>query len=170
MNSVSSPTTAGGAKIPEALTGYSALNLDKVALDLECEEILSVELVLRVRQAPGAAFNYNVAAEITAVTGADPGVYYRKLAAEFGAPCYTRIDAPASPAQNAAFKQLTGERVTAETLARDPIVARLTHAIYPLSLRGRGKCRRIPFCAGTTGKGSRYATQPASTNCSGLSH
>ena len=69
-----------------------------------------------------------LAAEITAVTGADPGVYYRKLAAEFGAPCYTRIDAPASPAQKAAFKQLTGERVTAETLAGDPIVARLTHA------------------------------------------
>ena len=69
-----------------------------------------------------------LAAEITAVTGADPGVYYRRLAAEFGAPCYTRIDAPASPAQKAAFKQLTGERVTAETLAGDPIVARLTHA------------------------------------------
>ncbi|TXG94178.1 MAG: alpha-D-glucose phosphate-specific phosphoglucomutase [Rhodocyclaceae bacterium] len=69
-----------------------------------------------------------LAAEITAVTGADPGVYYRKLAAEFGAPCYTRIDAPASPAQKAAFKQLTGERVTAEMLAGDPIVARLTHA------------------------------------------
>ena len=69
-----------------------------------------------------------LAAEITAVTGADPGVYYRKLAAEFGAPCYTRIDAPASPAQKAAFKQLTGERVTAETLAGDPIVARLMHA------------------------------------------
>jgi len=69
-----------------------------------------------------------LAAEITAVTGADPGVYYRKLAAEYGAPCYTRIDAPASPAQKAAFKQLTGERVTAEMLAGDPIVARLTHA------------------------------------------
>ena len=69
-----------------------------------------------------------LAAEITAVTGADPGVYYRKLAAEFGAPCYTRIDAPASPAQKAAFKQLTSERVTAETLAGDPIVTRLTHA------------------------------------------
>ncbi len=69
-----------------------------------------------------------LAAEITAVTGADPGVYYQKLAAQYGAPSYTRIDAPATPAQKAAFKQLTGERVTAETLAGDPIVARLTHA------------------------------------------
>lgn len=69
-----------------------------------------------------------LAAEITAVTGADPGVYYQKLSAQYGAPSYTRIDAPASPAQKAAFKQLTGERVTAETLAGDPIVARLTHA------------------------------------------
>ena len=69
-----------------------------------------------------------LAAEITAATGEDPGVYYQKLAAEYGAPCYTRIDAPATPAQKAAFKQLTGERVTAETLAGDAIVARLTHA------------------------------------------
>lgn len=69
-----------------------------------------------------------LAAEITGVTGADPGVYYQKLAAQYGAPSYTRIDAAATPAQKAAFKQLTGERVTAATLAGDPIVARLTHA------------------------------------------
>ena len=39
-----------------------------------------------------------------------------------------RIDAPASPAQKAAFKQLTGERVAAATLAGESIVARLTRA------------------------------------------
>src|SRR5262249_24466289 len=38
------------------------------------------------------------AAEITARTGKDPGEQFRELAAEFGTPCYTRIDAPATPA------------------------------------------------------------------------
>jgi phosphoglucomutase len=69
-----------------------------------------------------------LAAEITAVTGQDPGHYYRRLAADYFTPYYTRIDAPATPAQKAAFKQLTGERVTAATLAGDPIIARLTRA------------------------------------------
>lgn len=69
-----------------------------------------------------------LAAEITAVTGKDPGHYYRGLAAQYFMPYYTRIDAPATPAQKAAFKQLTGERVAASTLAGDPIIARLTRA------------------------------------------
>ena len=69
-----------------------------------------------------------LAAEITAVTGADPGRYYQNLAAQYGAPDYIRIDAPASPAQKAAFKKLTGERVAATLLAGDAITARLTHA------------------------------------------
>jgi len=69
-----------------------------------------------------------LAAEITAVTGKDPGVLYRELAAQYGAPHYVRIDAPATPAQKTAFKGLTAERVTASTLAGDSIVARLTRA------------------------------------------
>jgi len=69
-----------------------------------------------------------LAAEITAVTGRDPGQHYADLTARYGAPCYRRIDAPASPAQKAAFKQLTGERVQAATLAGEPILARLTKA------------------------------------------
>jgi phosphoglucomutase len=69
-----------------------------------------------------------LAAEITAVTGKDPGIHYRELAARYGTPYYVRIDAPASPAQKAAFKQLTPERVKTTTLAGDPIVARLTRA------------------------------------------
>ncbi len=69
-----------------------------------------------------------LAAEITAVTGRDPGRYYQDLVAEHGTPYYVRIDAPASPAQKAAFKQLTAERVTAASLAGDPITARLTRA------------------------------------------
>jgi len=69
-----------------------------------------------------------LAAEITAVTGQDPGRHYQALAAQYGAPHYIRIDAPATPAQKAAFKQLTGERVSAATLAGEPIIARQTRA------------------------------------------
>jgi phosphoglucomutase len=42
-----------------------------------------------------------LAAEITAVTGKDPGEHYRELTAEFGIPHYTRIDAPSTPEQKA---------------------------------------------------------------------
>ena len=38
-----------------------------------------------------------LAAEITAVTGKDPGEHYQELTAQFGTPLYTRIDAPATP-------------------------------------------------------------------------
>ena len=69
-----------------------------------------------------------LAAEITAVTGKDPGQHYLDLAARHGTPHYLRIDAPASPAEKAAFKQLTAERVTAATLAGELIVGKLTRA------------------------------------------
>ena len=69
-----------------------------------------------------------LAAEITAVTGKDPGVHYQELAAKYGAPFYTRIDAAATPTQKAAFKGLTGEKVAASTLAGDAITAKLTRA------------------------------------------
>ncbi len=69
-----------------------------------------------------------LAAEITAVTGRDPGRHYLDLAARYGTPHYLRIDAAASPAEKAAFKQLTGDRVSAATLAGEAITARLTRA------------------------------------------
>ena len=69
-----------------------------------------------------------LAAEITAVTGKDPGEHYEMLTEQFGTPCYTRIDAPASPEQKKAFKNLLPESVTASTLAGDPITAKLTRA------------------------------------------
>ncbi len=69
-----------------------------------------------------------LAAEITAVTGKDPGQHYLELAARYGTPYYVRLDAPASPTEKAAFKQLTAERVSAAALAGEPIVARLTRA------------------------------------------
>jgi phosphoglucomutase len=69
-----------------------------------------------------------LAAEITARTGKDPGQHYAEITAQFGVPCYRRIDAPASPAQKAAFKKLTPEAVTAKELAGESITARLTRA------------------------------------------
>jgi phosphoglucomutase len=69
-----------------------------------------------------------LAAEMTARTGKDPGQHYKELTAEFGAPYYTRIDTPATPAQKARLGQLAPEDVTARTLAGDEIVARLTRA------------------------------------------
>ena len=43
-----------------------------------------------------------LAAEIAARTGKDPGEHYRDLTAELGAAYYTRIDAPANPADGRA--------------------------------------------------------------------
>jgi phosphoglucomutase len=69
-----------------------------------------------------------LAAEITARTGKDPGEHYRELTAEFGTPLYTRIDAPAMPAQKARLQKLTPEAVQESKLAGDPITAKLTRA------------------------------------------
>lgn len=69
-----------------------------------------------------------LAAEITARTGRDPGEHYRELAVRLGTPYYTRIDAPASPAQKNVLKKLSPEAVAASHLAGEPIVARLTRA------------------------------------------
>jgi phosphoglucomutase len=69
-----------------------------------------------------------LAAEITATTGKDPGVYYRELTRFFGDPCYTRLDAPATPAQKDLLKKLSPEAVRAAAMAGEPIVAKLTRA------------------------------------------
>jgi len=69
-----------------------------------------------------------LAAEITARTDKDPGEHYRELAAEFGSPYYTRIDAPASPEQKAKLGKLTPEAVKESDLAGEPITAKLTRA------------------------------------------
>ena len=69
-----------------------------------------------------------LAAEITAVTGRDPGEHYRAITAELGSPVYTRIDTPCTPALKAGFKRLTPASITATTLGGDPIDAKLTTA------------------------------------------
>ena len=69
-----------------------------------------------------------LAAEITAVTGKDPGQHYRELTREFGSPIYTRIDAAATPEQKAKLSALSPEAVKESTLAGEPITAKLTTA------------------------------------------
>jgi phosphoglucomutase len=69
-----------------------------------------------------------LAAEITARTGKDPGEHYQELTEEFGAPCYTRLDAPATPDQKARLAKLSPQAVKASTLAGEPITAKLTRA------------------------------------------
>ena len=69
-----------------------------------------------------------LAAEITARTDKDPGEHYSELTAQFGAPCYTRIDAPATPEQKARLGKLSADAVRASSLAGEPITAKLTRA------------------------------------------
>ena len=69
-----------------------------------------------------------LAAEITARTGKDPGEHFGELAAEFGTPYYTRIDAPATPRQKESLEKLSPEDVKELTLAGETITAKLTRA------------------------------------------
>jgi phosphoglucomutase len=69
-----------------------------------------------------------LAAEITAVTGKDPGEHYRELAGEFGSSYYTRIDAPATPEQKSRLQRLSPEAVRESDLACERITAKLTRA------------------------------------------
>ncbi len=70
-----------------------------------------------------------LAAEITAVTGKDPGALYQELTAQFGDPIYSRIDAPANREEKAILSNLSPEMVKADSLAGEAITAKLTHAL-----------------------------------------
>lgn len=69
-----------------------------------------------------------LAAEITAVSGRDPGQHYAELEARFGSPVYERIDAPATPDQKSILKALSPGQVSATALAGEAISAKLTRA------------------------------------------
>jgi phosphoglucomutase len=69
-----------------------------------------------------------LAAEITAVTGKDPGEHFQGFVSEFGMPYYTRIDAPATPQQRAKLAKLSPGDVKESDLAGDPILNKLTTA------------------------------------------
>ena len=69
-----------------------------------------------------------LASEIKATTGKSPSELYAELTAEHGAPAYARVDAPASREEKAKLGALTPDAVTADTLAGEPITAKLTEA------------------------------------------
>jgi len=69
-----------------------------------------------------------LACEITASTGKDCGELYGDLEGEFGNSIYERIDTPCTREQKEAFKGLSPDMVTANELAGEPIVAKLTRA------------------------------------------
>jgi phosphoglucomutase len=69
-----------------------------------------------------------LSAEMTAVTGKDPGLLYGELTAKYGDPVYQRIDAAATKEQKAKLAKLSPSQVTAKTLGGEPILAILTEA------------------------------------------
>ena len=69
-----------------------------------------------------------LAAEMTAVTGKDPGRHFQELVSEFGMPYYTRIDAPATPEQKGKLQRLSATDVKESDLAGEPILNKLTTA------------------------------------------
>ncbi|SFK36816.1 phosphoglucomutase [Desulfomicrobium apsheronum] len=69
-----------------------------------------------------------LAAEITAVTGKDPGDIYAELESRHGSPIYERLQAPAGMAQKKLLSSLSAEQVTSAELAGEPILAKITHA------------------------------------------
>ncbi|MBF7731018.1 phosphoglucomutase (alpha-D-glucose-1,6-bisphosphate-dependent) [Pseudomonas sp. N040] len=69
-----------------------------------------------------------LAAEMTAVSGRDPGERYQALVQELGEPVSTRIDAAATPAQKKQLGKLAPQQVRSTELAGEPIQSILSHA------------------------------------------
>ena len=69
-----------------------------------------------------------LAAEMTAVTGKDPGELYRDLTSKYGDPAYERIDAPATPEQKKILAGLTAKDIAASELAGEKIASIMTTA------------------------------------------
>lgn len=69
-----------------------------------------------------------LASEILAATGKSPSQHYAELTATHGDPAYARIDAPANRLQKAKLAALSPDDVSADSLAGEPITAKLTTA------------------------------------------
>jgi phosphoglucomutase len=69
-----------------------------------------------------------LAAEMSAVTGKDPGELYKDLTNEYGEPAYERIDAPATPEQKKILAGLAAKDITAKDLAGEKITNIMTTA------------------------------------------
>jgi phosphoglucomutase len=69
-----------------------------------------------------------LAAEMTAISGSDPGERYQALVQELGEPVSTRIDAAATPEQKQQLGKLTPAQIRSTELAGEPIQRILSHA------------------------------------------
>ncbi|GAA1238063.1 phosphoglucomutase (alpha-D-glucose-1,6-bisphosphate-dependent) [Janibacter melonis] len=69
-----------------------------------------------------------LASEIQAKTGRSPSEHYADLVAAHGDPAYARIDAPADREQKARLSSLSPDAVTADSVAGEPIISKLTEA------------------------------------------
>ncbi|WP_191563523.1 phosphoglucomutase (alpha-D-glucose-1,6-bisphosphate-dependent) [Janibacter melonis] len=69
-----------------------------------------------------------LASEIQAKTRRSPSEHYADLVAAHGDPAYARIDAPADREQKARLSSLSPDAVTADSVAGEPIIAKLTEA------------------------------------------
>jgi phosphoglucomutase len=69
-----------------------------------------------------------LAAEITAVTGKDPGQHYQTWMERFGEFWYNRVDTPSNAAQRERLKKLSPGDVKATSLAGNPITGKQTTA------------------------------------------
>lgn len=69
-----------------------------------------------------------LAAEMTARIGKDPSGIYSDVTSDLGTSFYERIDAPASPVQKAALKNVSPERIAASELGGEEIEVKLDKA------------------------------------------
>lgn len=69
-----------------------------------------------------------LAAEIMAVTEKNPAEHYESITGKYGHPVYERIDAPIAPEKKSVLSKLSPDRVKADTLAGEKIIAKLTKA------------------------------------------
>jgi phosphoglucomutase len=69
-----------------------------------------------------------LAAEMTAVTGKDPGALYRDLTRRYGEPAFARVDAVATAEQKSILSALTAKDVAETQLAGEKITGILTTA------------------------------------------
>jgi phosphoglucomutase len=69
-----------------------------------------------------------LSAEITAVTGKDPGVIYKDLTQKYGDPLYDRVEAPATVEQKAALMNFSTHNIESAELGGDKIEKVITFA------------------------------------------
>ncbi|WP_457353741.1 phosphoglucomutase (alpha-D-glucose-1,6-bisphosphate-dependent) [Roseateles sp. P5_D6] len=123
-----------GCPLFEAPVGFKwfAPGLAEGSLGLGCEESAGASMLRRdgrvwTTDKDGIAAAL-LAAEITARTGSDPGVYYQGLTAALGTPHADRVEGPATREQKARLAALTVANVQATSLAGEPITAVLSSA------------------------------------------